>query len=299
MKLPDWRSPSAADVSWIRNLSDEYRLKGSDVAAANLFLLRNKYNIEISVYNGILLRYYNGTGSRHGYGFPIGVKNNSELKNIIALLQSDALNRATAFELCLVNDDQKLFLESALPGMFSYTNNPGDGDYIYLQENLACLKGRAYHKKKNHVSAFTRKYPEFNMKLISESDAVVRDALNVVNIWNKDKGADVEYASILEALQYIDELGLFGGVLYVNDEPVAMTLASAINSRVCDIHYEKAIGNCAANGAYSVINQLFAETLSEYDYINREEDIGIEGLRKAKQSYHPTIFLDKYHCVLK
>ena len=88
-----------------------------------------------------------------------------------------------------------------------------------------------------------------------------------------------------------------GGILYVNNIPVAMTIASKISENVCDVHFEKAIGEYAINGAYAAINKMFCERLEQFTFINREEDIGIEGLRKAKMSYRPKIILKKYNAI--
>ena len=101
----------------------------------------------------------------------------------------------------------------------------------------------------------------------------------------------------MEALENFDALGMKGVILYVGEVPVGMTMASEIIPSVWDIHFEKVIGEYADNGGYAVINKLFAEKLftAGVSLINREEDIGLEGLRKAKLSYYPLTILDKYH----
>jgi len=115
-----------------------------------------------------------------------------------------------------------------------------------------------------------------------------------------EKSRFSEYCAICEALENFDELGMKGAVLYVAGVPVGMTIASEIASRVWDIHFEKVIGEYAVNGGYAVINKLFAEKLwvTGAHLINREEDINIEGLRKAKLSYYPMILLNKIHAVI-
>lgn len=89
-------------------------------------------------------------------------------------------------------------------------------------------------------------------------------------------------------------LKLQGGVLYIDEKPVAMTLASPISPLVLDIHFEKNLSSAAKDGAYAVINNLFAKTCTNYKYLNREEDLGIEELRKAKLSYKPALLLNKF-----
>jgi hypothetical protein len=115
-----------------------------------------------------------------------------------------------------------------------------------------------------------------------------------------EKSRMAEYCAIVEALENFDALGMKGAVLYVAGVPVGMTIASEIASGVWDIHFEKVIGEYAVNGGYAVINKLFAERLvgAGARLINREEDINIEGLRKAKLSYYPMILLNKIHAVI-
>ena len=115
-----------------------------------------------------------------------------------------------------------------------------------------------------------------------------------------EKSRMAEYCAIVEALENFDALGMKGAVLYVAGVPVGMTIASEIASGVWDIHFEKVIGEYAVNGGYAVINKLFAERLVAVGakLINREEDINLEGLRKAKLSYYPMILLNKIHAVI-
>lgn len=90
---------------------------------------------------------------------------------------------------------------------------------------------------------------------------------------------------------------LFGGILYAGGEPAAMTLASGISAVCVDVHFEKAVGAYAKNGAFAAVNQCFAASpaASAYEYVNREEDMGVEGLRRAKESYDPVYKVQKYY----
>lgn len=296
MKTPVWKFPSVSDSEWIHHLTELNKCMGSDTSYANLFFLRNKYNIEISFYKDCLLRHYHGTGSRLGYGFPIG---GNDMAEIVGVLRQDARQREEPFAFCLVTEEQKAVLEHWFPGRFTYTENRNDADYIYLQSDLAFLKGKKYHKKKNHVSRFQRKYNDHCFRVINEYNK--DDAWRVAVAWHRNhKGhsstaQNLELEAIREALYYFEDLQLKGGILYVFCEPVAMTIASPISPHICDIHFEKALESYAVNGAYAVINQKCASLLTEYTYLNREEDIGLPGLRDAKSSYHPAILLKKYY----
>ena len=115
-----------------------------------------------------------------------------------------------------------------------------------------------------------------------------------------EEGVDAdmsELAHIRKAAEYWEALGLFGGVLYAEGLPVAMTMASAISRQAIDVHFEKAVGAFAAEGAFAAINQAFAasDAAAPYSYVNREEDMGMPGLRKAKEAYRPAFKVEKYY----
>ncbi len=173
-------------------------------------------------------------------------------------------------------------------------------DYIYLQSDLANLSGKKYHSKRNHISAFSKQY---NWQFKEITDQNTQDILDCAEEWYKqnsgryDKYMQCEYEGIKIILQNLNALAVKGGAIYVDGKAVAFTLGSPINDEVFDIHIEKALAEYGE--AYTVINNEFAKTLSEYKYINREDDLGLEGLRKAKLSYKPEILLKKYLCVPK
>ena len=211
--------------------------------------------------------------------------------------------------------------------LLRFEENRGDSDYIYSAESLATLAGNQYKKKRNHVSRFIRTYSNYEIRpLMPENFA---DALMVEKSWlnietlgessdtdcectcecreaawaersEDEKSRLSEYCAIREAIEHFDELGMKGAVLYVGGVPAGMTMASEILPGVWDIHFEKVIDEYAVNGGYAIINKLFAERLvaAGARLINREEDIGIEGLRKAKLSYYPQTILDKMQILL-
>ena len=235
---------------------------------------------------------------------------------------------------CVVETDGFSGKESAGP-LLHFENNRGDSDYIYSAEGLATLAGNQYRKKRNHVSRFNRTYGQFELRGITgeniadaldvEKRWLKGDAADNAGDANENAGAAprepsveqpcdcaeaawaersedeksrmAEYCAIVEALENFDALQMRGAVLYVEGKAVGMTMASEIAPGAWDIHFEKVIGEYADNGGYAVINKMFAERLvaDGAKFINREEDIGLEGLRKAKLSYYPLTILDKTH----
>ena len=244
--------------------------------------------------------------------------------------------RAVRFCLCdaAQKDALSACLRAHFPQVrLTWHTNRDDSDYIYEREKLAALSGKTYHKKKNHVSRFLRAYEgawEFRLLSLCHIDS---DMILVAQKWLDEHFAAMEAAtapnatalaagaspapatpaadatererrilqleleSIRTAVQNKEDFALEGGVLYVRGEPVAMTLASRINDRVLDVHFEKCLSQAAANGAYAAVNWCFASSCERFRYLNREEDMGVEGLRKAKLSYHPDLLVDKFYAI--
>lgn len=296
----EWSIPEAEDEDWINRCIAVSGTMASDASFANIYLLRNKYSTKISRYKDFIIRKYSGKGARCGYTFPLG---KGDVAKALAEIEKDAKECGERLQFAFVTEEQKEVLENAMPARFCYSSDAGDSDYIYLRSELASLSGKAFHKKKNHFSKFARTYPDYKYYEIGACN--IYDAQKVADAWyyehlqDEDASQLAEYKAIKEALENFEELGLIGGIIYVNDSPCAMTIASKINENTVDVHFEKAVGEYALNGGYAAINKLFSEKLDGVTWLNREEDIGIEGLRKAKLSYRPKIMLKKYSAVEK
>lgn len=296
----EWSIPEAEDEDWINSCIAVSGTMASDASFANIYLLRNKYSTKISRYKDFMIRKYSGKGARCGYTFPLG---KGDVAKALAEIEKDAKECGERLQFAFVTEEQKEVLENAMPARFCYSSDAGDSDYIYLRSELASLSGKAFHKKKNHFSKFVRTYPDYKYYEIGACN--IYDAQKVADAWyyehlqDEDASQLAEYKAIKEALENFEELGLIGGIIYVNDSPCAMTIASKINENTVDVHFEKAVGEYALNGGYAAINKLFSEKLDGVTWLNREEDIGIEGLRKAKLSYRPKIMLKKYSAVEK
>ncbi|MBQ0052181.1 MAG: DUF2156 domain-containing protein [Treponema sp.] len=306
----NWSVPCFDDVKKFSLLLNDPSLEGSDCSLANLFLYQKQYDTRICAENGFLFRFYTGNESRGGYGFPIHLKNSvSTLLDAIKLILEDAEKNGRPVKFCMITKNQKNQLEEcALKNFpdfhFEWNTNRDDCDYIYGRKNLAELAGKTYHKKKNHVSKFLRTFEgnwEFRLlSLCNVSDDIVRvsekwlqERLNA-GIADDRKILEMELESIKTAVEHKSDFEIEGGVLYTSGKPVAMTLASKISDTVLDVNYEKCLGEAAQNGGYAAINWCFANAAEKFDFFNREEDMGVEGLRKAKLSYHPQKILDKY-----
>ncbi|MDR1837920.1 MAG: phosphatidylglycerol lysyltransferase domain-containing protein [Treponema sp.] len=165
-------------------------------------------------------------------------------------------------------------------------------DYLYYRKDLAELAGKKYHKKKNHVNNFLSAYPEH--KQIPMSAEHIPAALEILDRWRQDRGEDGDYNAAREALELFDSLTLRGDMFFVNGKPAAYCLGESIaKGRMFAVHFEKAVDEY--KGIYQFVNQAFAASLPRFfTFINREQDLGGEGLRQAKMTYRPCGFVQKY-----
>ncbi len=195
-------------------------------------------------------------------------------------------------------DRMKLFCQF-VGADYDFLESRDDFDYLYSQTALAELSGKKYHGKRNHIAAFSKKYDWEYRPL---SDSIIPDIRLCADEWYRENtnanGLDphlqTERQGIETMLAHRQALNLRGGAVYVGGKAVAFTLGSPINSRVFDTHIEKALTDYAES--YAVINREFAKTLSDFTYINREDDMGLPGLRRSKLSYKPAFLLKKYIC---
>ncbi|WP_455530176.1 DUF2156 domain-containing protein [Ruminococcus sp.] len=191
-------------------------------------------------------------------------------------------------------------LNELFPDGFYTESDDGDWDYIYLSDDLIRLPGRKYHGKRNHLARFNELGADYSVMTDKDFD----DCITFSTLEYNSRSADSDHSFVAEQyaintyFNYFGELGLQGGVIRIDGKVAAFTIGDRLNNDTFCVHIEKA--DTRFNGIYAGINNCFARlAASEYKYINREEDLGIEGLRKAKQSYHPAFLLKKYTVTFK
>jgi len=167
-------------------------------------------------------------------------------------------------------------------------------DYLYNRSDLAELSGREYHKKRNLVNGFINSY-SYEQKPLHRDN--VPDAIAVLDEWRAAKGVDGDYKASREGLELFEELGMRGAVYYVDGAPAGWCMGEPLaKGRMFAVHFEKACDRF--KGIYQFINQAFAQSLPAYfKLVNREQDLGNEGLRQAKMTYRPCGFVKKYRVV--
>lgn len=237
------------------------------------------------------------------YSFPMG---QGDVKPALDAIIEDAHLRGIPCRLIGLTQEDCALLESLYPGKFRFHNDRNSYDYVYDIHDLADLKGRKYQKKRNHLNRFRQENPYFEFAVITQDNLPEVEAL--VQRWYKlrqqaDPHGDfhMEQAAMKKALKNMDKLGLEGLLLSTEKGPVAMTLGSFLSEDTFDVHFEKALDT--ADGAYPAINHGFANYLREkypqLQFLNREDDMGLEGLRKAKLSYEPHHMVEKYWACLR
>ena len=222
-------------------------------------------------------------------------------KAALFAVMEDAKKRGIPCRIVGLSQDDCEILHSWCPECLRYHVDRDSFDYVYDITRLATLSGKKLQKKRNHLNRFREENPEHQfVPITDENTQVVAD---LVDKWyalreEADPHSDflMEKAALGKALRYRKELGMVGLLLITKDGPVAMTLGSFLRKDTFDVHFEKALD--VADGAYPAITNGFARYLQEkypdLKYLNREDDMGLEGLRKAKMSYYPDFMVEKY-----
>jgi hypothetical protein len=184
--------------------------------------------------------------------------------------------------------------------MFRFTYDPCNSEYMYNTADLISLEGRKYHSKRNHINKFLKNH---TYELLEYTPDLEEDCLFIHGSWMEERGeysereAAEELLATQKALKYYNRLNFAGCVIKSDGEPAAFSFGERICGDTAIIHIEKAC--CGQDGVYQLINREFtARRFADTTYINRAEDMGLEGLRRAKLSYYPAFMLKRYDCVL-
>ena len=235
---------------------------------------------------------------RSVYPFPIG---QGDLKAALDAIIHDA--RARGIPCCITGllEEDITLLETLYPGAFRFYIDRDAFDYVYNIDDLADLKGRKFQKKRNHLNKFQHNHPTCQVLPLDEKTRAA--AFYFANAWYQHRQAQdpdldfhLEKIALERAFAFQTQLDLEGIVLMEQGQVLGFAMGSRLSEDTFDIHFEKARED--VDGAYAVINQEFArylrEKYPEVRYLNREDDMGIEGLRKAKLSYNPEFLIEKH-----
>lgn len=303
---------STSDRALIQRFTLYGERQNCDLSFSNLISWRFLYNTQFAVIDDYLVFRFH-TGRHLAYMMPIPkpqvmedgsyrVKPCDECSvKVIRTIRDDSIAMGHPFLMLGVCNYMVDLIEQSFPDTFTIEPNRNFADYIYTRDKLINLSGKKLQSKRNHINKFKSLYPQYTYRPLTED--LIPQCLELEKQWRKvskddtdeqdlDESLSIELRSMTRAFHRWDRLGLTGGTIWVDDKLVAFTFGCPINQTTFDVCVEKADVNY--EGAFSIINQEFVKHLPEqYCYINREEDMGNEGLRRAKLSYHPDILLEK------
>lgn len=295
-----------------KDLVQSYTMHGDrqncDLSIANLISWQFLYNTQVAVVDDYLVfRFYAGRHLAYMAPLPkptllddgtMGVKPCDECSvNVIRAMREDSIAMGHPFLLLGVCRYMVGVIEKAFTGIFKISPERDYADYIYTREKLMNLSGKKLQSKRNHINKFKKTYPDYEYRDLTTD--MIPQCIGLEKQW-REKQTDEEQTesqteelrSMTRAFHRWDALGLRGGTIWVDGKMVAFTYGAPINNSTFDVCVEKA--DTAYEGTFSIINQEFVSHLPEnFIYVNREEDLGDEGLRFAKSSYHPDILLEK------
>ena len=296
----DFRTPQPSDKAWVDALLAQADYRGCDSNFTNLFVWSRAYGQEIAQVNGFLVTHLCG---RMGcsYMYPAG---SGDLAAAIDILAREADERRQPLRLVCLTTRQMEELDRLMPGRFAYEADRDGFDYLYDIDRLADLTGKKLHAKRNHINRFMDNNPSWVYEEITPQ--TLPECLEMDQEWYRrsmvregaaeERDLGDEGIALRTAMDHYHALGLEGGLIRVYGEVVAFTMGDRLNSDTYDVHFEKAYGEL--QGAYAMINREFARWVRakhpNVRYLNREDDMGVEGLRKAKESYYPDRMVEKY-----
>ncbi len=266
----------------IQHYIDQYRPASCEYNFANLFTWQDAYQLRWTLYQGRLLVYDKISNCAF---MPIGEDLAPE-ELVILSLNLKTLGLSPNFSLTTMDYLEKY---PEISTYFKIVNERDQAEYIYRVEDLIKLNGSKLHKKRNLISQFIRKYSQYKIHNLNDgyrTKALQFTKERIERRSSESATLNKEFLAIKTAFETFEDLNLEGLVLTINDAIVAYSVFSRLDSTTYDIQFEKA--DPTIKGAAQVINQETAKFLeNDCIYLNREQDLGIKGLRQAKMSYNP------------
>lgn len=273
-----------------------HNLDNSTYNFTNMFMWSGDSFITYDIVQGCLVLFFQAAKQPPAASYPIGKGDKKEaLREVCAYLTEQGAHPVFRN----LSEWMKNELEEIYPECFAFIYDRNNSDYVYETEKLITLSGKKLHAKRNHYNYFVQHY-DFSYCRLTAAD--MPECRELFDSWLDAKGEE-ESASGSKAATYavldnFEALGVTGGGIRINGKLAAATFAEVVTENTVLEHLE--YGDNSYRGIFNVINQQFCEhEWSDYSYINREEDMGLDGLRQAKMAYRPVYLIDKYAAVLK
>lgn len=278
----NFEQPNFSQKEEVDRIVAEQGVRMCDQTFGNLFCWAKAAKAELAIYKNSFVSKWHGL---------ISAPQGEEREELVEALLQDGLTKLIG-----IDEAYKAWLEEHFEGRFSFIERRAGADYIYDREALETLKGKKLAAKRNHINFFENSC-NWEVKLLDEQ--TMEDAARFNEWWcaenhcGADPSLEREGCAVRRGLRHFKELGFFGIVLYADGAPCAFSYGEFMGNEGFCVHVEKA--NADLRGAYPMVNRELVKRLPpEIRWINREDDTGDEGLRKAKLSYRPMELLMKY-----
>lgn len=289
----DFHDITLRDHDWVNAILYAADKPGADYTFTNMLFWPNYYG-QVGRTGNFITQYLRWQG-RDIYLFPAG---QGDLRAAVGAVLDDCLRRDGVLRFRGVTDDAKAFLEEQFPDQFTFTPYRDSFDYIYTVEELTELRGKKLQSKRNHCHRFEAEHPDWRTELITADN--IDCCRDMVKIWYENHPENYEIQSekkaIARAFDHFEAIGMDGLMLWDGAQLLGFSMGARMNRTYYDVCFEKAYAD--VQGAYTMINREFSRMIAakypELEFLNREDDMGEPGLRKAKESYQPTLLLEKF-----
>lgn len=291
----EFKTLTLEDKPWVDELVMSENSPSANFNFGNIYIWDNHYQPLVARFGDRMI-----TKLRHeacpAFVFPIG---RGPLRPALEAVREFAAQLGCPLVLRGLTETHKAQLEAEYPGSFVYIEDENAADYVYLAEKLSTYSGKALHGKKNHCNRFEA---ENDWDFVPLNRELIPGCMDMLDNWMEEnagrlaKSISLEREAIMKSFEDFETLGFEGGVLRVQEKIVGFSLGEFACPNCFDVHFEKAYGDL--NGAYPMVCRELARQLlknhPELVYINREEDMGLEALRRSKLSYRPAFMVKKY-----
>lgn len=281
-----------SDMETLRKHTMLAHTRNCEYAMVNIFFWNDTDKLMFAVIDDVLVYRLIDDGNAY-YSI---VEFIEEPAKLVMKLEQDAADNGCRMVLTNMSENMVLRLEREMVGQLRYWYDREYSDYIYEVDDLIRLSGSKYHGKKNHLNKFLNTYAFLYEEITNNN---IEECRRMKEEWAVRKGGDIEeYREELDIIDNVldnyDKFNLIGGLIRIDGKVSAFTIGEAISEDTFVTHFEKADEDIP--GLYQAINQQFAaNSISGFKYVNREDDIGLEGIRQAKLSYRPVMMFDKYN----
>lgn len=298
----EWKTMSLENKDIVMPYYEYEQSSCCEVSFANNILWAPFYEVEYAIVEGMLIF----LTKKDGYSISMPLAKDDQtaanLKTTILKVEEYFESLGQPFHMHLVTKEKFELLEQLFPQKYRIEYNRDVADYVYEVSGMISLAGKKLHGKRNHINKFKENNPDWSYETLNDEN--LEECLQMAEEWKAinlcgEKGEKhAEFCVTRRALKNYKALGLKGGVLRDGSRVVAFTLGEELNKEMFVVHIEKAFAD--VQGAYPMINQQFLiHEASNYKYVNREDDTGAEGLRKAKLSYYPVFLQEKGNVIIK